>query len=111
MFPQHLLHARPLDADAAAVNQAQLAQARGVGGVNVFIDHRRDLAGRERVEIERAVDRNSMRVGLVVDHSSLRAWSVWPYWRARSSAVRLSGEVTSRLAPAASRASMTAVSP
>ncbi len=109
--PQRLLHARPLDTDAASVNEANLPQARGVRGVNVFLDYRGDLGGRKRVEIERAVDRNAMRVGLVVGHSSLRTWSVCPYWRARSSAVRLSGEVTSRLAPAASRTSMTAVSP
>jgi hypothetical protein len=36
---EHFLHDASLDADAAAVNQAHLTQARGVGGADVLVDN------------------------------------------------------------------------
>jgi hypothetical protein len=55
---EHFLHNAPLDADAAAVNQAHFAQARGVGGADVLVDNRPDICGLEGVEIEATFDRD-----------------------------------------------------
>lgn len=57
-----------LDADAAAVHQPHFAQACGVRFVHVFLDHRRDIAGLEGVQVELGFDGNSDR--LVVHYSS-----------------------------------------
>ena len=46
---QRLLHDAALDAFAAAVNQADLAQSGLVRRVHVFFDHRLDVARGERV--------------------------------------------------------------
>lgn len=55
-----------LDAGAAAVNQANFAQAGGVRGADVLVDDRTDLARVERVEVERVFDWNLVwRVGVV----------------------------------------------
>ena len=54
---ERLLHDAALNALAAAVNQPDLAQAGLVRGVDVFLDHRRDVARRERVEVEMIFDR------------------------------------------------------
>jgi hypothetical protein len=42
---------------AAAVNQADFAQPRGVCGGEVFVDERRDIRGREVVQIENGFNR------------------------------------------------------
>jgi hypothetical protein len=49
-----------LDAPAAAVDQAHPAQPRLVCGTNVLLDHRRDVTRRERVEVDRVFDGDSM---------------------------------------------------
>lgn len=55
---ERLLDDAALDPLAAAVNQAYLAEAGFVGGADVLIDDRFDVAGLEGVEIEDAFDRN-----------------------------------------------------
>ena len=54
------LHDAPLNASPAAMNEPQLAQACVVGGAHVLVDDRRDIARRERVEIELRFDRNAL---------------------------------------------------
>ena len=56
---EHFLHHPALDADAATVNQSHLAQPRGVRGTHVLVDHRSDIRGQERVEVEASFDRDS----------------------------------------------------
>jgi len=51
-----LLDDAPLNAAAPAVNEANLRQPGLVRLVDVLFDHRRDVAGRESVEIETAFD-------------------------------------------------------
>ena len=58
---ERLLHDAALNAFAPAVNQPHLAQPGLVGGVHVFLDDGLDVARRERVKIERVLDRNAMR--------------------------------------------------
>ena len=53
---ERLLDDAPLNAEAAAVNEANLCQPRFVRLVDVLFDHRWDVARRERVEIEHAFD-------------------------------------------------------
>ena len=53
-----LLHDAALHAVAAAVDQPHFAQAGGVGGGQVLVDDRADVARVEGVEIERGFDRN-----------------------------------------------------
>jgi hypothetical protein len=55
------LHDSALHACAAPVYQPHLAQSRLVRGLDVFIDDGRDVARREGMEIERAVDGNLVR--------------------------------------------------
>ena len=62
MLFEHRLDDPALDALAAAVNQSNLAQTRLVRGAYVFLDHGRDIARRERVQVERSIDRNLMGV-------------------------------------------------
>src|SRR5262245_30123583 len=62
VVPEHLLHARALDADAAAVNQPHFAEARIVGRAQVLVHHRRNVARCERVEVEDILDRDAVRV-------------------------------------------------
>jgi hypothetical protein len=50
---------RALDADPAPVDQAHLGEAVRAGGVQVLVDDGRDVAGRERVEVERILDRDA----------------------------------------------------
>ena len=54
-----LLDDAPLNAAAAAVNKANLRQPGLVRLVDVLFDHRRDVARRERVEIETGFDGDS----------------------------------------------------
>ena len=49
----------PLNAAAAAVNEANLCQPGLVRLVDVLFDHRRDVTRRESVEIESAFDGDS----------------------------------------------------
>ncbi len=51
-------HDLTVHADAATVDQAHLAKAAGVGGDQVVLDDRGDVAGREGVQIERVLDGN-----------------------------------------------------
>ena len=53
---ERLLHDASLDALAAAVNQPDLTQSSVVRRSDVFLDDRRDVAWRERVQIEVVFD-------------------------------------------------------
>ena len=53
---EHSLDDPPLDADAASVNDADLAQPRGMCFVEVLLDHRRYVSRGEGVQIERCFD-------------------------------------------------------
>ena len=62
MAVERRLHDAALHAAAAAVDEAHLAQA-GLGrGVDVLVDHRRDIARRERVQVELGFDRDMERI-------------------------------------------------
>ena len=50
-----------LDAAAAAVDEAERPQAGFVGGSDVFLHDRRNVIGRERVQIEFGFDRDWVR--------------------------------------------------
>jgi hypothetical protein len=54
-----------LDADAAAVNQADLPEAAGVRRVEVFGDDRGDVTRREGVQVEGVLDRDANGLGVV----------------------------------------------
>jgi hypothetical protein len=56
------LHDAALDAAAAPVNDADLAQAGGRSRVEVFVNHRGHVSGREGMKIELVLDRNSERL-------------------------------------------------
>ena len=60
---ERLLDDGALHALAAAVNQPHLAQARFMCGVHVFDDDRRDVAWRERMQVERVFDRDLLQDG------------------------------------------------
>ena len=62
---EHLAHDLALHADAAAVDDAQLAQTLLPGGVEVVAHHVGHLLGQEGVEVERVGDRDLDRLGLV----------------------------------------------
>ena len=55
---ESLLDDPALNPLAAPVNQADLAQPRLVRRVHILLDHRSDVAGGERMEIERPLDGN-----------------------------------------------------
>ena len=63
MLLQHRVDDAALNALAAAVNQPDLAYPRLVCGGEVFGDDRRDVPRSERMQIECALDRDSMRHG------------------------------------------------
>jgi hypothetical protein len=58
MLVEHGLHDAPLDALAAAMNQANLTQTGLVRRIHVFFDDRWDVAGVERVKVDRVFDGN-----------------------------------------------------
>ena len=58
MLVEHFLHDAALDTSAAPVNQADLAQSGRMRRVKVFVNHRRDIRGKERVEIQATFDRD-----------------------------------------------------
>jgi hypothetical protein len=53
-----LLHHSSLDAFSPPVDQTYLAESRFVCSPHVLLDHRCDIPGLERVEIDGAFDRN-----------------------------------------------------
>ena len=53
------LHDPALHAAPAPVDEAHFAEAAPGGGVDVLADDRRDVARRERVEIQRILDRDA----------------------------------------------------
>jgi len=57
MGRQKRLHAGPLHADAAAMDQPDLGEAARVGSDQVFVDDRADVLRPERVQVERIFDR------------------------------------------------------
>src|SRR5207247_370639 len=78
---QHLVDAPPLHAPAAAVDQPDLAKARLRCGFEVGLHDRRDLARREGMQVERALDREDDGAAhgrAVVDHAYLETGSVSP---------------------------------
>src|ERR1041385_3771040 len=72
MAVERLLDDAALDALAAPVNQAHLAQAAFPCGVDVLLDDRLDVAGGEGVQIERLFDRHPLHRDLGVGISVLR---------------------------------------
>jgi len=58
MSGQEGLHDRALDSTATAVDQADFREAASVGGFQIVVDHARHVARRERVEVERLLDRD-----------------------------------------------------
>ena len=64
MALERLLDDRPLDADAAPVNQTDFAQPGPVCFGDVFLDDRRDLARTEGVKVQLAFDRDVNFVAL-----------------------------------------------
>jgi len=64
---EHRLHDLPLDADPSTVDQPDLGESPGVSGVQILGDHRRHVAWREGVKVQRILDRDADR--LVVDYS------------------------------------------
>jgi hypothetical protein len=59
MAIERLLHDASLHALAASVNQTDLGEAGLVRSRHVLVDDRRDVARRERVEVEALFDRNA----------------------------------------------------
>ena len=53
---------RALDADPSAVDQADLAEAALLSCSKVLLDHRRDVAWREGMQVKRILDRNRHRL-------------------------------------------------
>ena len=62
MVAQHLLHARPLHADAAPVNQPHVAQSRLMRRQQVLVHDRRDISRRKCVEVEDVLDADTMGI-------------------------------------------------
>lgn len=58
---ERLLYDAALHAATAAVDESNLAQARGVRGAHVFFDKGPDVARCEGVQIQRAFDRDAVR--------------------------------------------------
>src|SRR5207245_6582691 len=59
MAIERLLDDAALDAAAAAVHEAYFVEAGGRSGVDVFGNHRRNIARRECMQIDLALDRHS----------------------------------------------------
>ena len=57
---ERLLHDAALHAAAAAVDESNLPQARGMRRVHVLFDNGLDVTGCEGVQIQRAFDRDVM---------------------------------------------------
>jgi len=65
MVLERVLNDAALDACAASMNQSHFAQARFVRRGDVLLDDRRDVARRERVEIDRVFDGYFLQDGYV----------------------------------------------
>lgn len=63
---EHPLDDLPLDPDPATVDQSDLDESPGPGGVEILGDDRRHVAWREGVKVERILDRDADRL---VDYS------------------------------------------
>ncbi len=61
MLFEQLVNDAPLNAPAATVYEPDFAQANGVGLDDVLFNYRWDVAGRERVEVQHALDWNPKR--------------------------------------------------
>ena len=59
MAGEQRLDDRALDARTAAVDQPHLGEAAGMSGLEVLRDDGRNVAGRERVKVERVLDRDA----------------------------------------------------
>jgi len=59
---EDLLHDAALHSEATTVDETDLAQTGGMRFVDVLFHHRRDVAWRERVEVESALDGDVERV-------------------------------------------------
>ena len=64
MAREQALHDRALNADAPAMNQTYLGEPALVRGRQVIVDHRRNIARRERMQVEGVLDGD--RDGVVV---------------------------------------------
>lgn len=58
---ERLLNDAALDAPAAPVNQADFPKAGCVRGCHVLVHHRSDVAGMERVQVQRGLNRDFVR--------------------------------------------------
>ena len=58
---QERVHDRALDADAASVDQPDLAEPALPRSRQILLDDRHDVARRERVQIQRVLDRDPNR--------------------------------------------------
>jgi len=65
MALERLLDDAALDPFPAAVDESDLAESGRVGRRHVFLDDRRDIAGREGMEVERVFDRDAVDHGAV----------------------------------------------
>ena len=63
MIPQYLVDPRPLHSNPAPVNQPDFAQAGLVCRPDVFVHDRRNVARRERVQVDRLFDWNAVHFG------------------------------------------------
>jgi hypothetical protein len=62
MAGQHALHDPALHADPSTVDQSDLEESPGLGGVEILGDDRRHVARREGVQIQRILDRDADRL-------------------------------------------------
>jgi len=58
MSIERLLHDATLDTDAAAMDQANQAQPRGVRRSHILVNHGRDIARLKRMQVDRVLDGN-----------------------------------------------------
>ena len=65
MLRQQLSYPLPLEADAATVNQPDLAEAGLDGRLEIGLHRGRDLARREGMQVERVFDRHDDRLRVV----------------------------------------------
>jgi hypothetical protein len=66
VFAKQALHGRALHAFTSAVNQADDLETGRLGGVQILVDHRNDIARMERMQVDRIFDGDLN--GLVFQH-------------------------------------------
>jgi|SoiMethySBSTD1v2_1073268.scaffolds.fasta_scaffold4550285_2 hypothetical protein len=76
---QRLLNDAALNSFASSVNQAHLAESRGVSRSDVLIDDRPDVTRLERVEVDGICDRDTMHGETI----TLSGTTPSPPWRSR----------------------------